>query len=77
MIGYRAGRGFSGEPAITVVVQKMIAADRSGVIFTADPRSGDRDRLVVEAVFGQGEAIVSGAVEPDSGIVRVPEVPGE
>ncbi|OKK01334.1 phosphoenolpyruvate synthase [Amycolatopsis sp. CB00013] len=69
VIGYRAGRGFTGEPAIAVVVQKMIAADRSGVIFTADPRSGDRDRLVVEAVFGQGEAIVSGAVEPDTYLV--------
>ncbi|MFK0246009.1 phosphoenolpyruvate synthase [Amycolatopsis azurea] len=69
VIGYRAGRGFTGEPAIAVVVQKMIAADRAGVIFTADPRSGDRDRLVVEAVFGQGEAIVSGAVEPDTYLV--------
>ncbi|OXM50410.1 phosphoenolpyruvate synthase [Amycolatopsis alba] len=69
VIGYRAGRSFTGEPAIAVVVQRMIAADRSGVIFTADPRSGDRDRLVVEAVFGQGEAIVSGAVEPDTYLV--------
>lgn len=69
VIGYRAGRGFTGEPAIAVVVQRMITADRSGVIFTADPRSGDRDRLVIEAVFGQGEAIVSGAVEPDTYLV--------
>ncbi|WP_037305825.1 phosphoenolpyruvate synthase [Amycolatopsis orientalis] len=69
VIGYRASRGFTGEPAIAVVVQKMIPAERSGVLFTADPRSGDRDRLVIEAVFGQGEAIVSGAVEPDTYLV--------
>ncbi|WP_027944118.1 phosphoenolpyruvate synthase [Amycolatopsis taiwanensis] len=69
VVAYRAERGFTGEPAIAVVVQRMVEADRSGVIFTADPRSGDRRTLIVEAVFGQGEALVSGAVEPDSYVV--------
>ena len=69
VVSYRASRDFTGEPAIAVVVQRMIPAERSGVIFTADPRTGDRDRLVIEAVFGQGEAIVSGAVEPDTYVV--------
>ncbi|MGW7534973.1 phosphoenolpyruvate synthase [Amycolatopsis sp. NPDC054798] len=69
VVSYRASRGFTGEPAIAVVVQRMIPAERSGVIFTADPRTGDRDRAVVEAVFGQGEAIVSGAVDPDTYVV--------
>jgi len=69
VVSYRASRGFTGEPAIAVVVQRMIAAERSGVIFTADPRTGDLDRIVVEAVFGQGEAIVSGAVEPDTYVI--------
>ncbi|WP_181773207.1 phosphoenolpyruvate synthase [Amycolatopsis pittospori] len=69
VIGYRASRGFTGEPAIAVVAQRMIPADRAGVIFTADPRSGDRDQVVIEAVYGQGEAIVSGSVEPDTYLV--------
>jgi len=65
VVAYRAGRGFTGEPAIAVVVQCMVEAERAGVIFTADPRTGDRNQLVVEAVFGQGETLVSGVVEPD------------
>ncbi|RZQ65898.1 phosphoenolpyruvate synthase [Amycolatopsis suaedae] len=69
VIAYRASRGFTAEPAIAVVVQCMVTAERSGVVFTADPRTGDRDRLVIEAVFGQGEAVVSGAVEPDTYVV--------
>jgi len=69
VVSYRASRGFTGEPAIAVVVQRMIQSERSGVIFTADPRTGDRDRVVIEAVFGQGEAIVSGSVEPDTYVV--------
>ncbi|HET6502550.1 MAG TPA: phosphoenolpyruvate synthase [Amycolatopsis sp.] len=69
VVAYRAERGFTGEPAIAVVVQQMVAAERAGVIFTADPRGGDREHLVLEAVFGQGEPLVSGAVEPDSYVV--------
>ncbi|MFD8496065.1 phosphoenolpyruvate synthase [Amycolatopsis sp. NPDC059657] len=69
VISYRASRGFTGEPAIAVVVQRMIPADRAGVIFTADPRTGERGQVVIEAVLGQGEAIVSGAVEPDTYVV--------
>ncbi|MEV0067935.1 MULTISPECIES: phosphoenolpyruvate synthase [unclassified Amycolatopsis] len=69
VVSYRASRGYAAEPAIAVVVQQMIPADRAGVIFTADPRTAERDQVVIEAVFGQGEAIVSGAVEPDTYVV--------
>ncbi|MGW4490006.1 phosphoenolpyruvate synthase [Amycolatopsis sp. NPDC004368] len=69
VVSYRASRGYAAEPAIAVVVQRMIPADRAGVIFTADPRTAERDQVVIEAVFGQGEAIVSGAVEPDTYVV--------
>ncbi|MEV4603388.1 phosphoenolpyruvate synthase [Amycolatopsis sp. NPDC049253] len=69
VVSYRASRGYAAEPAIAVVVQQMISADRAGVIFTADPRTAERDQVVIEAVFGQGEAIVSGAVEPDTYVV--------
>lgn len=62
---YRAERKFTGEPAMAVVVQVMVAAEYSGVAFTADPGTGDESRIVIEAARGQGEVVVSGAVEPD------------
>ncbi|HEX5762579.1 MAG TPA: phosphoenolpyruvate synthase [Solirubrobacterales bacterium] len=68
---YRAKRGFSqAEMDIAVVVQRQIAAARAGVMFTIDPASGAADRLVVEASFGLGEAVVSGSVSPDRYVVR-------
>ncbi|HEU5142149.1 MAG TPA: phosphoenolpyruvate synthase [Solirubrobacterales bacterium] len=68
---YRAKRGFSqAEMDIAVVVQRQIAATRAGVMFTIDPASGATDRLVVEASFGLGEAVVSGSVSPDRYVVR-------
>jgi hypothetical protein len=66
VIAYRASRGFTAEPAMAVVVQVMIASERSGVAFTADPSTGARDHVVVEAAFGQGEVVVSGLVQPDT-----------
>ncbi|GDY33799.1 phosphoenolpyruvate synthase [Gandjariella thermophila] len=66
VVAYRASRGVHEEPAIAVVVQRMVDAQRSGVMFTAEPATGDRQRLVVEAAFGLGEVVVSGAVEPDT-----------
>jgi pyruvate, water dikinase len=68
-ISYRASQGLVEEPAIAVVVQRLVAADRAGVLFTADPSTGDRDRLVIEGAFGLGEVVVSGAVEPDTYVV--------
>jgi pyruvate,water dikinase len=50
----------NGTARMHVVVQRMVAPRCAGVLFTADPVSGRRDRLVVEAVAGQGEALVSG-----------------
>jgi pyruvate,water dikinase len=66
VVAYRAARGYVDEPAIAVVVQLMVRSDRAGVAFTADPATGRRDVVVVEAAFGQGEVVVSGAVEPDT-----------
>ena len=57
------------EPAIAVVVQQMVDAERSGVMFTADPATGDRTRIVIEAAFGLGEVVVGGPVEPDTYVV--------
>jgi pyruvate,water dikinase len=69
VITYRASRGLAGEPAMAVVVQQMICAQRAGVAFTADPATGDTSRVVVEAAFGQGEVVVSGRVEPDTYVI--------
>jgi phosphohistidine swiveling domain-containing protein len=48
-----------------VVIQSMVQAATAGVLFTADPVSGRHDRLVIDAVAGLGEALVSGDVTPD------------
>lgn len=53
-----------------VVVQRMVPADVSGVLFTANPLTGRRDETVVDAVAGLGEALVSGRVTPDSYVVE-------
>ncbi len=52
-----------------VVVQEMIEGDYSGVTFTANPMTGNRNEVVIEAIHGLGEALVSGLVEPDTYIV--------
>jgi pyruvate,water dikinase len=49
-----------------VIVQVMVASDRSGVMFTVDPSSGDATTMVIEAAFGLGEVVVGGQVEPDT-----------
>jgi pyruvate,water dikinase len=69
VVAYRATQGLEDEPAIAVVVQQMVDAHRSGVMFTADPATGDRDRVVIEAAYGLGEVVVGGQVEPDTYVV--------
>ena len=51
---------------MAVVIQRMVAADVAGVLFTVDPVARRRDQMVVEAVFGLGEPAVSGALTPDN-----------
>jgi len=65
-IAYRRVKGIdSTEVRIAVVVQSMVDAEAAGVMFTANPVTGDRGQLVVEASSGLGEAVVSGLVTPD------------
>ncbi len=67
---YQAKQGLPpGEPILAVVVQKMVDADASGVMFTADPATGSRDHLVIESAWGLGEVVVSGQVQPDRFVV--------
>ena len=53
------------EVAMSVVVQNMAPAASAGVLFTADPVTGRRDRVIIDAVRGLGEALVSGHASPD------------
>ena len=55
---------------LAVVVQKMVPADAAGVMFTANPVSGARGELIIDANPGLGEAVVSGMVTPDHFIVN-------
>jgi len=63
---YREKNGFDHlKIGMSVIIQRLIPADVSGVIFTVDPVSGGRGSIVIEACYGLGEALVSGKVTPD------------
>jgi len=65
-IFYRHQRGFDDrEVSMAVVVQKMIASEKSGVSFTVDPVLRNHYQMVIEGVWGLGEGIVSGQITPD------------
>ncbi len=66
-IGYRARHGIAArDVALAVVVQRMVEADAAGVVFTADPVTGARERITINAAWGLGEAVVGGHVTPDT-----------
>lgn len=56
--------------SVAVVVQKMIESEFSGIAFSVHPVTEDKNQLIIEAGFGLGESIVSGAVTPDSYVVE-------
>jgi len=69
-IYYRQEQGFDHSVVnIAVVVQQMVDAEKSGVMFTSHPSTGD-STMVIEAAWGLGEAVVSGAVSPDNYVVQ-------
>lgn len=61
---YSQAQGIAGDHDMAVVVQRLVRADISGVLFTADPVTGSRVDMVGNFVFGLGEALVSGEAEP-------------
>jgi pyruvate,water dikinase len=66
-MSYRARQGIPPERvAMGVVVQRLVPADAAGVLFTANPSTGARDELLVNASFGLGDAVVAGEVTPDT-----------
>ena len=69
-VTYRATHGISPSTvALAVVVQRMVDASVAGVLFTANPVTGRRPEAVIDASPGLGEAVVSGAVNPDHFVV--------
>jgi pyruvate,water dikinase len=68
-IYYREQQGFAHDKVdIAVVVQRMVDAETSGVMFTSHPSTGEDD-LIIEAAWGLGEAVVAGEVSPDNYVV--------
>ena len=68
-IYYRQEQGFDHSAVnIAVVVQQMVDAEKSGVMFTSHPSTGE-PTMIIEAAWGLGEAVVSGAVSPDNYVV--------
>ena len=66
---YRARKGSLDDLRMAVVVQQMVEPEKAGVLFTCDAVQRRRDRMIVEAVFGLGEQVVSGQVTPDHYVV--------
>src|SRR5512135_1838634 len=70
-LAYRRQQGLSVEhPQIAVLIQQLVAADVAAVVFSANPITGNRDEVMINASWGLGESIVGGTVTPDTFIVR-------
>ena len=69
-ISYRHQNGIDqGSVAMAVVVQVMVPSEVSGILFTANPATGERSEIILNASFGLGEAVVGGEVTPDTFVV--------
>jgi len=66
---YRKKKGFDGLVGIAAIVQKMINSEKSGVMFSRHPVK-NTEEILIEAVFGQGEGIVSGLIKPDQYVIN-------
>ncbi|MCX6008176.1 MAG: phosphoenolpyruvate synthase [Chloroflexi bacterium] len=65
-IFYRNEQGYDHfQVGIAVPVQRMIQSEAAGVLFTVEPLTSDRSKILIEGIFGLGEAIVSGDLTPD------------
>ena len=68
---YREEAGYEHlKVGLAVPVQRMVQSEKSGVMFTVEPVSSDATKIVIEAVYGLGEGIVSGEISPDLYIVE-------
>ena len=80
-LSYRARLAATGAPlperlSLAVVVQRLVPAEQSGVMFTLNPGTGRLDEIVIDAAWGLGEAIVAGLVTPAEYVVRGESITG-
>ena len=69
-IYYRVKNNFEHSKVyIAVVIQKMVESEKAGVMFSMNPATNNKDEIIIEAGFGFGDAVVSGAISPDSYVV--------
>ena len=73
-VAYRTESGITERARVGVLVQELVPAEAAAIAFSADPVTGDRDTIVIDACRGLGEAIASGAVTPDTYAVRKRDV---
>jgi pyruvate,water dikinase len=73
-IAYKKERGITAPSRVAVLVQELVPADTAAIAFSADPVSGDRGTVVIDACLGLGEAIASGTVTPDTYALRKSDV---
>jgi phosphoenolpyruvate synthase/pyruvate phosphate dikinase len=69
------GDGVDGDGGVAVIVQELVDARISGVMFTQHPQTGDRSLVVIESSYGLGEAVVGGEVTPD--LIAVNKITGQ
>src|SRR4030043_773369 len=70
-IFYRAQNKIANDKVkISVIVQNMIQSESSGVMFSIDPVTNEKDKIIIEAIWGLGEYIVQGSVMPDKYVVQ-------
>jgi phosphohistidine swiveling domain-containing protein len=74
---YRDGTGEEAHPRMAVLISPLLDSRVSGVAVTCDPRSGDRDKILIEANFGLGESVVDGCVDPDEYVVDTSDLKAE
>ncbi|MGV9673329.1 PEP/pyruvate-binding domain-containing protein [Gordonia sp. NPDC003504] len=76
-IAYSHARGGGDAGGVAVILQHLVDADASGVVFTCNPITGSAQETVISAVYGLGEGLVSGAVDADTYIVDADGVIGD
>lgn len=70
-IAYRHQKKLSNKKiSVAVVIQKMVQSETSGICFTVNPVTGDRNEMVIEAARGLGEAIVGGKITPKTYVIH-------
>jgi phosphohistidine swiveling domain-containing protein len=70
LAAYQTQQGVEAEPTLALLIQPLIEAERSAVVFSAHPTTGDQDSIVIEATCGLGEGLVGGQQTPDRFVVR-------